>query len=155
MGSATAGHVTLTSAYVKLPDKGNVIVARYRVFRDVAPGEQLQSDEPATLLAQRPALSKYNVFEVPRAMQYSGELVEVFGVPRKSATFPAITFVAAVCEVELRLVCTPTGIKPKTAIKQKAATPMARVSSTSEKPEALSRSGLLVPLAGRTYQKKS
>src|SRR4029453_237935 len=41
-------------------------------------------------------------------------------------------FVAAVYEVALRFVCTPTGIRPKTAIKQNAATPSARVTSTSE-----------------------
>jgi hypothetical protein len=41
-------------------------------------------------------------------------------------------FVAAVWEVALRFVCTPTGIKPKTAIKQKAAIPSASVTSTSE-----------------------
>ena len=40
--------------------------------------------------------------------------------------------VAAVWEVALRFVYTPTGIKPKTAIKQKAAIPMATVTSTSE-----------------------
>ena len=40
--------------------------------------------------------------------------------------------VAAVWEVALRFVCTPTGIRPNTAIKQKAAIPMARVNSTSE-----------------------
>jgi hypothetical protein len=33
----------------------------------------------------------------------------------------------------LRFVCTPTGIKPKTAIKQKAAIPKASVTSTNEK----------------------
>jgi hypothetical protein len=44
----------------------------------------------------------------------------------------AITLAAAVWEVALRFVCTPTGIKPKTAIKQKAAIPIARVNSTSE-----------------------
>jgi hypothetical protein len=47
--------------------------------------------------------------------------------------------VAAVWEVALRFVCTPTGTKPKTAIKQKAATPRARVSSTSEKAAAVDR----------------
>ena len=40
--------------------------------------------------------------------------------------------VAAVCEVALRFVCTPTGTKPKTAIKQKAAIPKARVTSMRE-----------------------
>jgi hypothetical protein len=42
-------------------------------------------------------------------------------------------FVAVVWEVVLRFVCTPTGIMPITAIKQKAAIPMASVTSTSEK----------------------
>jgi hypothetical protein len=45
-------------------------------------------------------------------------------------------FVAAVCEVALRFVCTPTGIKPKTAIKQKAPTPRARVTSIRENANA-------------------
>jgi hypothetical protein len=57
---------------------------------------------------------------------------EVFAEPRKSAAIPAMMFVATVWEVELRFVCTPTGIKPKTASKQKAATPRARVNSTRE-----------------------
>jgi hypothetical protein len=41
-------------------------------------------------------------------------------------------FVAAVWDVALRFVCTPTGIKPTTAIKQKAAIPSASVTSTKE-----------------------
>ncbi len=40
--------------------------------------------------------------------------------------------VAAVWEVALRFVCTPTGTKANTVIKQKAAIPRARVNSTSE-----------------------
>ncbi len=56
----------------------------------------------------------------------------VFGVARKSAMTAVTMLVAAVWEVALRFVCTPTGIKPKTAIKQKAAMPIARVNSTSE-----------------------
>jgi hypothetical protein len=40
--------------------------------------------------------------------------------------------VAAVWEVALRFACTPTGIKPKTASKQNAAMPRARVNSTRE-----------------------
>jgi hypothetical protein len=40
--------------------------------------------------------------------------------------------VAAVWDVALRFVSTATGIKPNTAIKQKAAIPMASVTSTSE-----------------------
>src|SRR5437762_2838169 len=55
-----------------------------------------------------------------------------FGVARRSATTAAMMLVAAVCEVALRFVCTPTGIKPKTAIKQNPARPRARVNSTSE-----------------------
>ena len=39
-------------------------------------------------------------------------------------------FVAAVWEVALRFVSTATGIKPNTAIKQKAAIPRASVTST-------------------------
>ena len=41
-------------------------------------------------------------------------------------------FVAAVWDVALRVVCTPTGIMPITAIKQNAAIPRASVTSTSE-----------------------
>src|SRR5205809_8028277 len=65
-------------------------------------------------------------------MPNSVEVVFAFGVARRSATTAAIMFVAAVCEVALRFVCTPIGTKPKTAIKQKAAIPRARVSSTRE-----------------------
>jgi hypothetical protein len=42
--------------------------------------------------------------------------------------------VAAVWEVALRFVWTPTGTNPKTAIKQKVAIPKARVTSMREKP---------------------
>jgi len=59
------------------------------------------------------------------------------GVARKSATMPAMMLVAAVCEVALRFVCIPTGIKPKTAKRQKPATPKARTSSTKEKAAAI------------------
>jgi hypothetical protein len=63
-------------------------------------------------------------------MPYCGDVAEV--VARISAITDATILVAAVCEVALRFVCTPTGIKPKTAIKAKAATPIARVNSTRE-----------------------
>jgi hypothetical protein len=53
-------------------------------------------------------------------------------VARRSATTAAMMLVAAVWEVALRFVWTPTGIKPKTAIKQKAAIPKASVTSTRE-----------------------
>ena len=53
-------------------------------------------------------------------------------VARMSLTTLERMLVAAVSEVALRFVCTPTGTKPNTAIKQKAATPRARVNSTRE-----------------------
>jgi hypothetical protein len=56
----------------------------------------------------------------------------VFGMPRRSAITAAVMLVALVWEVALRFVCTPTGIKPKTASKQKAATPRDSASSTRE-----------------------
>ena len=46
--------------------------------------------------------------------------------------------VAAVWEVALRFVCTPTGMRPKTAIKQNAAIPIARVTWTKENEAFLS-----------------
>jgi hypothetical protein len=61
----------------------------------------------------------------------------VFAVARRSAATAAIMFVAEVCEFALRFVCTPTGIKPKTAIRQKAAIPIARVTSTRENAQLL------------------
>lgn len=60
------------------------------------------------------------------------DAVAVFGVARMSAMTLERMLVAAVCDVALRFVCTPIGIKPSTAIKQKAAIPRARVNSTSE-----------------------
>jgi hypothetical protein len=63
-------------------------------------------------------------------MPYCGDVEDV--VTRISAITDAMIFVAAVWEVAFRFVCTPTGIKPKTAIKQNAATPRAKVTSTSE-----------------------
>jgi hypothetical protein len=77
-----------------------------------------------------PALSKYSVLVVPNVTRYCGDVAEV--VARISAITDAMILVAAVCEVALRFVCTPTGIKPKTAIKQNAAIPIARVNSTRE-----------------------
>jgi hypothetical protein len=77
-----------------------------------------------------PAPSKYNVFAVPNVIPYCRDVEDV--VARISAITEAIMLVAAVWEVALRFVCTPIGIKPKTAIKQKAAIPRARVTSTSE-----------------------
>src|SRR5262249_56144486 len=79
---------------------------------------------------------KYNVLSVPKVMANCGEVVAATGVARKSATILAMMLVAAVCEVALRFVCMPTGIRPKTAIRQKAATPKARTSSTTENPPA-------------------
>src|SRR5205823_4731947 len=66
------------------------------------------------------------------------------GVARKSAITFAIIDVAAVCEVALRFVCTPTGTKPKTAIRQNPATPKASVTSTSENAAVLQFQGLMV-----------
>jgi hypothetical protein len=48
-----------------------------------------------------------------------------------------MTLVAAVWEVALRFVWTATGINPKTAIKEKAAIPRARVNSIIEKADQL------------------
>jgi hypothetical protein len=64
---------------------------------------------------------------------YIAELFCPGRLPRMSLTTLDRMLVAAVREVALPFVWIPTGIKPKTAIKQKAATPRARVSSTSEK----------------------
>ena len=65
-------------------------------------------------------------------MPNCAEVLLAFGVARRSATAAAMMFVAAVWEVALRFVSAATGIKPKTAIKQKAAIPRASVTSTSE-----------------------
>jgi hypothetical protein len=65
-------------------------------------------------------------------MQNCADVAFVFGVARMSAITAAMMFAAALCEVALRFVCTPMGIRPKTASKQNAATPKARVTSTSE-----------------------
>ena len=65
-------------------------------------------------------------------MPNCGEVVAAAGVVRKSATIAAMTLVAAVCEVALRFVCTPTGIKPRMAIRQNDATPRASTTSTRE-----------------------
>jgi hypothetical protein len=70
-------------------------------------------------------------------MANCGEVVAAAGVVRKSARTAAMMFVAAVCEVEFRVVCTPTGINPKTAMRQKAETPKARTSSTRENAAAM------------------
>ncbi len=95
-------------------------------------------------VANCPAPSKYRicavVFEVPVAgivMPYKLDAVAPgvgrgTGAARRSLRTLAIMLVAAVWEVALRFVCTPIGIKPNTAIKQKAAIPNARVTSTSE-----------------------
>ena len=60
------------------------------------------------------------------------EPLNPFGLARMSLTTLVRMLVAAVWEVALRFVCTPTGTKPETAIKQKAAIPKARVTSTRE-----------------------
>jgi hypothetical protein len=65
-------------------------------------------------------------------MPYWIDVDVVFGVARMSAMTSERMLVAAVWEVAFRFVCTPTGIKPKTAIKQNAAIPIARVNSTRE-----------------------
>ena len=84
-----------------------------------------------------PEASKYNVLSVPKVIANCGEVVATAGVVRKSATIAAMMLVAAVCEVALRFVCTPTGIKPTMAIRQNAATPRARTISTRENAAAL------------------
>jgi len=89
--------------------------------------------EPARVPEHCPALSKYSVVAFPKGIQNCVEVGLAFGVARKSATTPAMMLVAAVWDVALRFVCMPTGIMPITAIKQNAAIPRARVSSTSEK----------------------
>ena len=81
-----------------------------------------------------------NSTPVPQSMIVCGseaipncaEVVFVVGVARRSATTAAMMFVAAVWDVALRFVSTATGIKPNTAIKQKAAIPRASVTSTRE-----------------------
>lgn len=70
-----------------------------------------------------------------RAIANCEEVVLVFGVARMSAMTLERMLVAAVWEAAFRFVCTPTGIKPKTAIKAKPAIPIARVNSTSENAE--------------------
>ncbi len=95
-----------------------------------------------------PEASKYNLVSVPKVIANCGEVVAAAGVVRKSATMTAMMFVAAVCEAALRFVCIPTGIKPKTAKRQKAATPKARTSSTRENAAAL-ESQLRVLMADR------
>ena len=68
-------------------------------------------------------------------MPYCVDVVEAFGVARRSAiTFERI-LVAAVCDVALWFVCSPTESKPATVTRQNAATPRARVTSTREKAE--------------------
>jgi hypothetical protein len=79
-------------------------------------------------------------------MANCGEVVSAAGVARKSATVLAMMLVAAVCEVALRFVCIPTGIRPKTAIRQKAATPKARTSSTKENAAAIELEAVLQQL---------
>src|SRR6266545_8394925 len=82
-----------------------------------------------------PAPSKYNVFAMPNVMPYCLDVEDA--VARISAITEAMILLAAVCDVALRFVCTPTGISPKMAIKQKAAIPRARVTSTREKAHLL------------------
>jgi hypothetical protein len=68
------------------------------------------------------------------AMQNCDEVLVAIGVARRSAITAAMMFVAAVWDVALRSVCTPTGIMPTTAIRQNAAIPRARVSSIRVNP---------------------
>ena len=68
-------------------------------------------------------------------MVNKADFVFVFGVARRSATTAVIIFVALVWEVALRFVSAATGTKPNTAIKQNAAMPRARVTSTRENPD--------------------
>src|SRR5438046_1746182 len=55
---------------------------------------------------------------------------------RKSPMTSEVMLLAIVCWILVCWVVNPTGTKPKTAIKQKPATPSARTTSTSENPEA-------------------
>ena len=104
----------------------------------MAPPTQGRMTKPARSLEHRPSLSKYNVVvvEVLSGIQNCKDVVLVLGVARRSAITAAIRFVARVWDFALRFVCMPTGIKPKTAIKQKAAIPKANVTSTSENADA-------------------
>ena len=70
-------------------------------------------------------------------MANSGEVVAAAGVVRRSDTTVAMMLVTEVCELALRFVCTPTGSKPRMAIKQNAATPKARTTSSKENAAAL------------------
>jgi hypothetical protein len=67
-----------------------------------------------------------------KLMPNCAEVVLAFGVARRSASTAEMMFVATVWEVALRFVCIPIGTRPKMAIKQKAAIPMAKVNSISE-----------------------
>jgi len=104
---------------------GNDTLSRYR---EVAGGVALlvQTTEATTC----PEPSKYNLLQVPNVIPYCGDVGDV--VARISAITEAMILVAALWEVALRFVNAATGIKPKTAIRQKAAIPRARVTSISE-----------------------
>ena len=84
-----------------------------------------------------PEASKNNVFSASKVMANSGEVGAAAGVVRRSDTTVAMMLLTAVCELALRFVCTPTGSKPRTAIKQNAATPKARTTSSKENAAAL------------------
>jgi hypothetical protein len=106
---------------------------RYRVCKgEFQEDEQLGFCKPATSQDACPWLSKYNVFAVPKVMANCEEVVLALGVALRSARTAAMMLVAAVCDVAFRFVCTPTGIRPKIAIREKAAIPRARVTSTRE-----------------------
>jgi hypothetical protein len=92
-----------------------------------------------------PCPSKYKVVDAPNCIPNRKDFVHVFGVARRSATTAVVMFAAAVWEVALRFVSTATGTKPNTAIKQKAAIPIARVTSIKENPgrERSARSHLI------------
>jgi hypothetical protein len=89
---------------------------------------------PAESIEHAPLLSKYNVLEVPNVILYCADEFSEggFGVARMSAVTEERIEFAAFCEIHIWVVCTPTGSNPKTAIKQKPATPKARVTSTRE-----------------------
>jgi hypothetical protein len=65
-------------------------------------------------------------------MANSGEVMVAADVVRRSDMTVAMMLLAAVCELALRFVCTPTGSKPRTAVKQNAATAKAKTSSIKE-----------------------
>src|SRR5204863_6657276 len=71
---------------------------------------------------------------------------------RKSPMTSEVMLLAIVCWMLLCWVVNPTGTKPKTAIKQKPATPSARVTSTREKPAAERTCAFIVCKSSRCHR---